>query len=449
FLQLIAVYPIMRLLKVLVSDPSVVKSIKTQLESSGKLNKALKIGKEQNQELNTTVLTLPTLFLEHEQNELNSTLSTHNESQFTTSAYEYIQQLNDGPESEPIFQYLSSIIPDSNPLKQTLLANSPKKYTIYPPMLLINNHNTFDSPEWTQYLSTINATEFFNDLLTQCFNASNLTHIALNKPIIEQDILRRPFNIIPLHGDFGPEPTDQMYDTPTEKDFQEAFWCGVVQNGIKQVWAPRYTMFSRGNIKEKARILNTFKNVKERCVIDMYAGIGYFTLSYLKLGAKNLYCFELNPWSIKGLMLGCEANKIKYKMVRRGEKVETAGNDVRCFIFQESNEHVLERLQELRELGLTMDITHFNLGLLPSSKQSWEHTINAFIQFSNEKCCDVHVHENVSVADLPEFMSLTKAELTELGQGIVSVKDLHLEKIKTFAPDVWHICADFRVMKKV
>ena len=84
------------------------------------------------------------------------------------------------------------------------------------------------------------------------FGTSEITHIALNKPIIESDIMRRPHNLIPIIGDFGPDISiDNKPPSPTESDFNRAFWCHVIQNGIYQTWAPKYTMFSRGNIKEK------------------------------------------------------------------------------------------------------------------------------------------------------------------------------------------------------
>ena len=62
----------------------------------------------------------------------------------------------------------------------------------------------------------------------------------------------------------------------------------------KQTWAPKHTMFSRGNIKEKARVLNLAKQPTaglepglentdpeaRTMAVDLYAGIGYFTFSY-------------------------------------------------------------------------------------------------------------------------------------------------------------------------
>lgn len=324
-----------------------------------------------------------------------------------------------------------------------LLSKIPKKYTLYPPLLLINNQDTFESPEWETHFKSYSSEEFYTELLQQF---PKITHIAINKPIIEQDIMRRPFNISPLFGDFGPEPDNQMFDQPNEKDFQNAFWCTVVQNGIFQSWAPRYTMFSRGNIKEKARILG-FKNVKGTDVVDMYAGIGYFTLSYLKLGAR-VFCFEINPWSIQGLIKGVEKNGFSYKVVSKDESIEWDEN-VQCWIFNESNEFAMERL---RQTGKTkFNFSHVNMGLLPSSRQSWNTTLSIIDQYSNRPTI-IHIHENEAIENLPSLLDTIASELQNLdliggSPNRLKVAPQHLEKIKTFAPGVWHICADFEISK--
>ncbi|KAF8001153.1 hypothetical protein HF325_004942 [Metschnikowia pulcherrima] len=163
---------------------------------------------------------------------------------------------------------------------------------------------SFDLEIWTSaFECQINKAHFFKSI-AKAFTGK-FTHFAINKPIIEDDVMRRPFNLIPLWGDFGPEPTPDLYSNPSESDLRNAFWCNAVQNGIRQTWAPRYTMFSRGNIKEKKRILDSYTSLHGKTVLDMYAGIGYFTLSYLSNGA-TVFCWEINPWSIEGLVRGLQ-----------------------------------------------------------------------------------------------------------------------------------------------
>ena len=134
-----------------------------------------------------------------------------------------------------------------------------------------------------------------------------------------ENILRSPVNLTPLYGDFGSTPTPQTISNPTATDFANALWVTARQNGIWQTWAPLYTMFSRGNVREKARILNlptlTTGLDTASAAVDLYAGIGYFAFSYrkssqaLEKGIKQVLCWEINPWSVEGLRRGAEMNK--------------------------------------------------------------------------------------------------------------------------------------------
>src|SRR5690606_18256943 len=129
---------------------------------------------------------------------------------------------------------------------------------------------------------------------------------------------------------FGPARTRWP---PRQEDLENAFWVSTKQNGIFQTWAPRYTMFSRGNITEKARILDFHRGdaglerrkkslaaLKGLWAVDLYAGIGYFVFSYAKRGMRVL-CWEINPWSVEGLRRGALRNGWKVKLVQ-GQALE-------------------------------------------------------------------------------------------------------------------------------
>ncbi|OBA19647.1 hypothetical protein METBIDRAFT_45721 [Metschnikowia bicuspidata var. bicuspidata NRRL YB-4993] len=312
-----------------------------------------------------------------------------------------------------------------------LIQKTPRKWSVYPPMVLFNT-GSFDSDLWLETFDTlINKNEFFRYMQTAL--PGTVTHFAINKPIIEEDAMRRPFNIVPLWGDFGPDPTPQLFAEPFAPDLEKAFWCTVFQNGIHQTWAPRYTMFSRGNIKEKKRILDNYRHLEGTTVLDLYAGIGYFTLSYLANGA-TVFCWEINPWSIEGLVRGLQKNGHMYKVFRSGQVVtqgeinDFVARGYRAFVFHESNECATQRLAAW-ELAA---ISHVNLGLLPSLKPSWP--IARFASTGSKEPTIVHVHENVHK---DQFTTLVE-EVQDCFAGTVT----HLEKVKTFAPDVWHVVVD-------
>lgn len=311
-----------------------------------------------------------------------------------------------------------------------LLGHLPLRYTLYHPLVLFNNSSdrSFLHGSWKAALQKPEAASFFKAMLEELF--PTYTHVATNMPIVEYDVMRRPFHLIALEGKlFTGETCEQTWSEPSNDDFTKSLWCHVVQNGIHQVWSPAFTMFSRGNIKEKKRILDTFPEIEGNDVVDLYAGIGYFTLSYLKKSARRVFCFELNPWSTEGLRRGVALNKFP------GE----------CYIFQESNTNCLARLAPFSNL----QIRHINLGLLPSSVQGYPLALAIIRNHSKLRLTTLHIHENVHTRDLSNghFIDLTLGRLQEISPDF-NYCAKHLEKIKTFAPDVWHVCLDVDVEVK-
>ncbi|CDK29112.1 unnamed protein product [Kuraishia capsulata CBS 1993] len=438
-----------RLVVVLQSSRNV-KAVKTILEVRGLLDRTRKISRTEdgNFELTTLVelgnkdeLTevLKTAGIPTELTIESRAINTQDLQMADTSIAEILESffLTTGNET------LSSLL--RSDLFQKCLETIPKRWSSYPPLLLCPP-GTFETECWKQLLQDHHG-RFFEYLLERKFKAH--THVAVNNPIVEHDVMRRPFNLVPVLGDFGPVITNSAYDNPSESDFEQEFWCHCTQNGIFQTWAPRFTMFSRGNIREKSRILETFTDIKDKVVLDLYAGIGYFTLCYLKKGAKTLFCWEINPWSVRGLIQGAIKNKFKHKLIKHDDVLTQLDEGIKLYIFQESNEHAPERLQTLLR-NKKMPISHVNLGLLPSSSPSWNlavSVVSKFNDFDENDHTDLHIHENVGISNLTDFYESTPKEL-QLMNTSLSFEGKHLEKIKTFAPDVWHICADVRVSRK-
>ncbi|KUJ23092.1 uncharacterized protein LY89DRAFT_573823 [Mollisia scopiformis] len=346
----------------------------------------------------------------------------------------------------------------------------PKRWIVYSPMVLLPAGNP--KLKWWEIAESSDATmKAERDRLWRLIlNAIGkregkgvLTHLAVNSGIPlhnplnvggdyseSENILRTPDGLVMLYGDFGPSLSPSQ--APTSKDFEDAFWVSTKQNGITQIWAPRYTMFSRGNVKEKARILDFPRSSQEftsrtlsqellskNIAVDLYAGIGYFVFSYIKLGLKKVIGWELNPWSIEGLRRGALANGWTVKIVRQSEKLELGHENI--IVVAEDNRFALQRLQGL-ESSFLKGIRHINCGLLPTSDMSWT--------MASEMIDDgwLHLHENVSVEDVQTRAS----EIEKMFRGWLSERrdarsaDVeHIELVKTFAPGVWHCVFDVHV----
>lgn len=82
------------------------------------------------------------------------------------------------------------------------------------------------------------------------------------------------------------------------------------EHGIAYCIDVSKTMFSKGNLSERKRIIGKIK--KGEIVVDMFAGIGYFTLGISKFSrAKEVVAIEKNPNSFVFLEKNIEINKLK------------------------------------------------------------------------------------------------------------------------------------------
>lgn len=299
--------------------------------------------------------------------------------------------------------------------------------------------------------------------------------------------MRSPSNLVPLYGDFGTNPGSAAATTqrsegsercqPTESELKTAFWVRTAQNGgIIQTWAPLYTMFSRGNVVEKARILGLddrkrFDGLDEESlggkpadmsVVDMYAGIGYFVFSYLKRGIGRVWGWEINGWSVEGLRRGCRENGWEVKVVRVGEDGDVEGGmgaladrlkeDDRVVVFHGDNRFagdvILKVKWELEKRGSWKRVRHVNLGLLPTSRPSWEGAVRVL---EPELQGWIHVHENVDVKDIEAKRDEMVKELDTLvskhHEGSPPcwkqrIECRHVERVKSYAPGVMHCVFD-------
>ncbi|RPA93407.1 hypothetical protein L873DRAFT_1705212 [Choiromyces venosus 120613-1] len=354
------------------------------------------------------------------------------------------------PLQTAITSFLTTHPPADAQVLQTLLSTLPKRYTYTPPLLLLPPA-TFSSQSWTTYLHTLPPalqTSFYTTLLTSLptSTSTSATHIALQNPIpAHHNTIRSP-RLTPLFGAFPTLlPPGQ---TPTQEDFENALWTRTIQSGIAQIWAPGYTMFSRGNVKEKARILRFPPPARpgrgDKWVVDMYAGIGYFTFSYLKLGYRVL-AWEINHWSVEGLVRGARENGFPARVTQSSQDFDVTEEQEGVVVFLEDNSNAPGRIEKMRE-GVGRGIERVNLGLLPTSRDSWRGAA----QVLSEEGGWVHVHENVGIAEIDGMAGeVVKAfetfERERAGMKVRRVVCEHVERVKTLAPGVMHCVFDIRI----
>ena len=341
-------------------------------------------------------------------------------------------------------------------------------YMVYPPLLLLppTTLSNLSSIFTSKGQSLPKDLSLLWYLLCREFKTS---HIALNAPIPasvlkgdsfqagehrEANILRSPSGLTSLHGDFGLALS--LDHVPTITDLSSAFWCTARQNGIFQTWAPRYTMFSRGNFSEKARIRSlktlTEKQLgsqpEETSAMDLYAGIGYFAFSYAQAGVGKVLCWEINPWSIEGLRRGAERNRWSVQVIKNGQASSGTMNDeVRLIVFQESNSQAVRRMAAMKDS--IPPVRHVNCGLLPSSEDSWEIAVQVLDPTGGW----IHAHENIAKKDIESrteeivgiFHRLVMNHRVDESEEPWRVECEHVEQVKDYAPGVIHYVLDISI----
>ncbi|KAM8909811.1 tRNA wybutosine-synthesizing protein 2 homolog isoform 2-T2 [Spinachia spinachia] len=212
----------------------------------------------------------------------------------------------------------------------------------------------------------------------------------------------------------------------------EHSWVKHVDNGISYEFDVTRCMFSAGNITEKLRVAGF--DCRGETVVDLYAGIGYFTLPYLvHAGASRVHACEWNPDAVKALQKNLEAN----------------GVSDRCTVHQGDN----------RQLQLCDVADRVNLGLVPSSEDGWPVACRLLNRTAGGI---LHLHQNVT-SSLPSDAPRTSGRSADreawrawaddaAGRIASLLKDVtgarwttntrRIEGVKSYAPRVHHIVLD-------
>ncbi|XP_061755923.1 tRNA wybutosine-synthesizing protein 2 homolog isoform X2 [Nerophis ophidion] len=208
----------------------------------------------------------------------------------------------------------------------------------------------------------------------------------------------------------------------------EDSWVQHMDNGITYEFDVTKCMFSAGNITEKLRVAGF--HCRGETVVDLYAGIGYFTLPYLvHAGAAHVHACEWNPHAVRALRRNLVIN----------------GVHDRCTVHPGDNRQV--------QLGSVAD--RVNLGLIPSSEDGWPVACHLLKKTTGGI---LHIHQNVTwpgvrtderggkreawqswAADAASRIGSLLKELT-CKPWTTSVQ--HIEAVKSYAPHVHHVVLD-------
>lgn len=194
-------------------------------------------------------------------------------------------------------------------------------------------------------------------------------------------------------------------------------WVETKELGVTYGLDVTKVMFSSGNGTEKNRMGNA--NARGETIVDLFAGIGYYTLQLLKNAhAAKVYACEWNPNS-------CEA-------LRHNLRVN--GVESRCDVLEGDN-------RRTAPVGVADRVL---LGLLPHAEMSWETALKAL----KPEGGILHVHSNVNSGEEEEWMNRLVNELKSYaaanGRDDLEIAVEHLERVKWYGPRIRHVVCDVR-----
>jgi len=182
-----------------------------------------------------------------------------------------------------------------------------------------------------------------------------------------------------------------------------------VENGIKYKFDVSKIMFSSGNIDERIRMAKIAK--KNEIVVDLFAGIGYFTLPIA------VYC--------KAKVYACEINPVAFRYLKENIKLNNVS-------------HLVEA--KLGDCGVVAPRSVANriiMGYLDSLP---------FLPYALEVLKDegvIHFHQKCKEEDFPD--KLFKKIKSIVQQHGKNAEMIYCKKIKSYAPRIIHGVMDIKI----
>ena len=171
-------------------------------------------------------------------------------------------------------------------------------------------------------------------------------------------------------------------------------------------------MWSKGNKGEKLRLLNLA--TPREVVLDMFAGIGYFSIPLAKHKKAEVHAIDINPNSLnflkKNIFLNGIADRVK--------------------IYKGDSKEIVAKLNVAPDRIL--------MGYFPAY-DFFESAMKI-----SKKGTVIHFHDKATENDVPSRLDKLK-EIAAKNGKFLDVLDI--QQVKSYAPHVWHYVYDLEVVQ--
>ena len=209
------------------------------------------------------------------------------------------------------------------------------------------------------------------------------------------------------------EVSGELRESGVEMLLGKDDWVVRRESGVDYGYSMTRCMFSAGNVNERRRMGEVAG--EGEVVVDLYAGIGYYTLPALVHGGATVHACEWNPEAVKALRWGLDAN----------------GVEGRCVIHEGDNRVSTGSLEGVADRVF--------LGLLPSSEGGLEAALGVLSPGGGT----LHVHGLATSGDHGPWVEEMRSAVSYLRPGSDLSHDL--TRVKSYAPHWDHVVLDLSV----
>ena len=208
-----------------------------------------------------------------------------------------------------------------------------------------------------------------------------------------------------ITGRYREPQTTLIYGSPNTETIH-------LENNIKYCLDPRHIMFSSGNMAERKRMA-TISHPQET-VVDLFAGIGYFTL-------------PIAVYSTPKKIVACEINSRAYTYLNKNISLNQVN-------------HIVEPL-----LGDNQTTSPHNCAdrvIIGYFHNPHNYLLTAFNTLRNHQGT-IHFHALNPIETIPDYTLKLVEKQTQHHNLKVTLKKHHI--IKSYAPGIQHIVLDLQV----